>query len=104
LTNSDQRTALLEVLSGQEQIMTMLDADKRYASSVIDGPYAPLLPSWPNLLMIVVIAMVLSGVTWIGLVLVFPESTPLARIFSSHRFGNWTHRMRGFTFNVFRRS
>ncbi|MDR3414436.1 MAG: hypothetical protein P4L87_26320 [Formivibrio sp.] len=45
---SDQRDALIATLSGQEQLQMLLQADKRFASTLIDPPYAPSKPTQPG--------------------------------------------------------
>ncbi len=45
---ADQREALIAVLSEQEQLQMMLAADSRFASTLIDAPYASDLPTSPS--------------------------------------------------------
>jgi len=45
---ADERTALISILSDQEQLLAMISADKRYASTLVTAPYAPERPTWPR--------------------------------------------------------
>ena len=47
VTQADQREALIETLSGQEEVEIMLVADQRYASTLIDPPHALPSPTSP---------------------------------------------------------
>ena len=47
ITASEQRLALIQILSSQEELKTMMVADHRYASTLVDPPAAPPLPSSP---------------------------------------------------------
>jgi hypothetical protein len=48
VTNAYERDTLIQVLSEQEQMETMLKSDKRFASTLIDPPYASDIPTWPS--------------------------------------------------------
>jgi hypothetical protein len=45
---TDERTALISILSDQEQLLAMISADNRYASTLVTAPYAPERPTWPR--------------------------------------------------------
>jgi len=47
-TQQDQRAAMIQILSVQEQRLMMASADKTVAIDIIDAPYAPPLPSAPQ--------------------------------------------------------
>lgn len=66
--NSEQREALINVLSGQEQLKAMLISDKRFATTIISPPYAdekPTSPVSPG--RAVMISLLLSLIFWISL-------------------------------------
>jgi len=65
---SDQREALIGVLSGQEQLQMMIEADHRFASTLIDPPYASDQPTSKGLFYYCVMAIILSFMTWVALV------------------------------------
>ncbi len=67
--SSDQRDALISVMSGQQQLQMMIEADKRFASTLIDPPYASETPTSPiNPKSAILGAMMFSIAIWIGLV------------------------------------
>ncbi len=67
---SDERSALISILSSQEQLQAMIRADQRYASNLIVTPHTPLKPTSPNGPgKIVMRALVLSIAVWVVLVL-----------------------------------
>lgn len=47
VSQSEQRQALIQTLSGQENLRIMLVSDKRFASLLVDPPYSPQRPSFP---------------------------------------------------------
>lgn len=64
---ADQREALIAVLSEQEQLQMMLAADNRFASTLIDAPYASDLPTSPSPIWIMMLAgLVLAVIVWGG--------------------------------------
>ena len=65
VTNAYDRDALIDVLSEQEQMQVMLKSDKRYASTLIDPPYASDIPSFPPTLPTLFVgAFVAALVVW----------------------------------------
>jgi len=81
----DERTTLISILGGQEQILTVIEADQRYASMLVVTPCASLIPTWPpRLLICLAIVGFGSFFCWIGLVLLsdkFPQvQTVLERL------------------------
>jgi uncharacterized protein involved in exopolysaccharide biosynthesis len=68
VTQADQRNGLGTILSSEQQTMMVVRADKRYASALVDPPHAPLTPTWPDLLEIVGIAVLLAFGCWGALV------------------------------------
>jgi hypothetical protein len=69
-----QREALIDILSGQEQLRMMMVADKRFAYTMIDTPHAspkPTSPASPTIN--VVITAFLSLIIWVLLVLCEPK-------------------------------
>jgi hypothetical protein len=74
LTNADQKPAMIDILSEQQQEMMMVESDHRYASVLIDPPHAPLLPSSPIPTLDAAIALLLSVAAWFGAVRLTPQS------------------------------
>ncbi|MBS0472146.1 MAG: hypothetical protein JSR60_13825 [Proteobacteria bacterium] len=68
LAVTNERDALIQTLSDQDQKMMIISSDHRYASTYIDPPYAPARPSSPNPYEDVLIALVLAVATWFGVV------------------------------------
>jgi hypothetical protein len=80
VTVSDQRESLIALLSNQEQLQMMIEADKRFASSLIDPPYASQWPTSPGPIVgHVAIAIVLSVFVWAGLVFAAMRFEPVRR-------------------------
>ena len=69
---ADQRTSLTAVLSEQQQSMMEIEADKRYAYSLIDPPHANVVPTKPNPKTNYVLAIFLALVCWAGIVVFLP--------------------------------
>lgn len=66
----DERAAMISILSAQEQLLTVLQADNRYASTLIIPPYASLKPSSPPAPFSVLVATLLGSMAvWILLIL-----------------------------------
>ena len=62
---SDQRVALVQLLSDQEKSMMMMHVGLPYAADIVEPPYAPTLPSWPKarvVLLLSAVAGLLIGV------------------------------------------
>ncbi|MGD0192707.1 MAG: Wzz/FepE/Etk N-terminal domain-containing protein [Rhizomicrobium sp.] len=74
LTLADQKPAMIDVLSQQQQEMMMIESDHRYASTLIDQAHAPLKPTSPVPTLDAAIAFGLSCLAWFGLVRLAPES------------------------------
>jgi uncharacterized protein involved in exopolysaccharide biosynthesis len=58
---AEHRTALINVLSAQEQTMMMLRVDLPFAADLIQPPQAPSMPDWPNPLLVLVLSVLLGG-------------------------------------------
>lgn len=77
---SDQRDALISVLSQQKQLQMMIAADQRYASTLVDPPHAskfPVSPAGP--LTIIMSAILLSFAAWIVLIYLGLKFSPFGR-------------------------
>jgi hypothetical protein len=62
---ADERTALISILSDQEQLLSMIEADQRYASTLVVPPYASLKPtSPPQPGTLIVVALFASVFAW----------------------------------------
>ncbi|MDR5726901.1 MAG: hypothetical protein RB191_05480 [Terriglobia bacterium] len=84
---ADERSALIAVLAGQEQVQAVIEADQRYASTLIVPPYASSQPvSPPGLLTLFIDVMFGAVFTWVGIVW-------LSIYFRGvHRFIAWSRR------------
>lgn len=69
VTNSDEQGALIDVLTSQEQLQTMIKADHRYASTLVVTPYASDRPKYPTISSFAFGGIVGSLALWIGLIL-----------------------------------
>lgn len=47
VTEAEQRDALIEILSSQEELNTMMVADKRFAFTLVDPPHSSPIPAFP---------------------------------------------------------
>lgn len=88
LTLADQKPAMIDILSQQQQEMMMVEADHRYASILIDPPHAPIKPTSPVPTIDAAIGAAVSLIAWLGIVR-FPPRTGwmrrLLELFSSAR-------------------
>jgi len=80
LSLADQKPAMIEILSEQQQEMMMIESDHRYASILIDPPHAPLKPTSPAPLLDAAVALALSCFAWLGAVRLTPRSGRWRRI------------------------
>lgn len=81
---ADQRTSLTAVLSAQQQSMMEIEADQRYAYSLVDPPHANHTPVAPNPKMNYLLAVLLALVSWAGLVAFGPRNV--------FHIGTWARR------------
>ncbi len=82
ITQADQRVALTAILSGEQQTMMAVEADNRYASTLVDPPHASLIPSSPKPLVILGQSVLLAFGLWCALVFLLPETHYLLVFFS----------------------
>jgi hypothetical protein len=69
ITQTEQRDAMITTLSGQLELLMMIKADHRYASTLIDPPHAAALPSSPGSILLAIIkALLFAAVVWAALV------------------------------------
>jgi hypothetical protein len=69
VTIEDERDSLISILSQQQQLLVMTKADKRFASTLVDPAHASLKPTFPpNPIIGLLMAVILSTATWVGLV------------------------------------
>lgn len=83
VTNSDQRQAMISLLLLQQNTMMTIEADTRFASNLVEEPYAPLKPVWPSVASIAGMALFLASVTWALAIFVLPASNKFLLPFSS---------------------
>jgi hypothetical protein len=80
VTQAEQREALIETLSEQEELQIMMVADQRYASTMIDVPHVDPKPTFPpSPLSALVSAAFWSVVLWVGIVAVESRSRLVRR-------------------------
>lgn len=74
VTISDERSALISILSDQEQLLAMIQADHRYASNLIVTPYASPVPTSPKSpTQTLILAIVFSTFAWAAIVIFGPR-------------------------------
>lgn len=86
VTQTAQRGVLIDILSSQEELKTMMVADKRYAFTLVDPPHAdrdPTFPMRPGRAAIVVV--LLSVAATLGLVFLQGYSRFIAKLLSPFR-------------------
>ena len=83
ITLEEQRTALISLLTLQQSTMMIIAADHRYASYVVESPYAPQKPAWPTLGSVIGLILFIGVLGWIMAIYALPEKW-LAR-FASDR-------------------
>lgn len=81
ITVSDQRQAIITLLSGQQQSMMMIRADALYASTLIETPHAPNKPSWPNLALVLFFSIVFALGLWVATALLLRNEIKIATVF-----------------------
>ncbi|HEY1611934.1 MAG TPA: hypothetical protein VGG24_21920 [Paraburkholderia sp.] len=74
LSLAEQKPAMIDILSQQEQEMMMVESDHRYASVLIDTPHAPLKPTSPSPIVDSAIAFGLAVFGWLMVVRTLPGS------------------------------
>lgn len=74
ISDLDQRNALVQTLASQEELKTMMVADKRYAYVLVSAPYASPEPTTPLApIFSIAIALAVSIFLWLGVALVEPR-------------------------------
>ncbi len=73
VTMTEQRHALISILAEQEQNLTVLSADKRFAYALLDPPSAAISPSSPKPAQILMLLMLLALACWGGVLVLGPE-------------------------------
>lgn len=93
VTLAEQRQALISLLSSQEEEYTVIEADKRYAFTLLDQPYASSTPTSPFPPLIIAGFLFFSFLVWIVLVLALPETSWILQTTSGRR--SKVHHTRG---------
>lgn len=85
---ADERTALISILADQEQLQAMIQADDRYASTLVALPYASPIPTFPPspLVLTVFVAFASAGV-WIALAAFARRNETVARLLRRFEHG-----------------
>ena len=73
VTASDQKDSLIGLLSDQQQSMMTIEADKRFASALVDAPHADLVPTSPSVPVVFGLMVLLALAVWGCLVYFLPE-------------------------------
>jgi hypothetical protein len=77
----DERTALISILSNQEQLLTVIQADQRYASTLVVPPYASLKPtSPPPAVVLIMMAAVTSVFVWMAIIFLSMNNTRIGQL------------------------
>jgi len=85
VTLAEERQALINLLSSQEEEYTVIEADKRYAFALLDQPYASSVPTSPVPPLIIAGFLFASVLIWVVLVLTLPETSWVLQIASNRR-------------------
>ena len=85
VTMAEERQALISLLSSQEQEYTVIEADKRYAFTMLDQPYASSTPTSPFPPLIIAGFVFFAVIVWIVLVLALPETSRILQFASGER-------------------
>jgi hypothetical protein len=81
VTVADERDALIQTISSQEQLLAMLQSDQRYASALIVPAYAPLVPTFPPPVRVVLLtATAIALIAWFVLVSFAARSRRIDRL------------------------
>ena len=94
LTLAEQKPAMIDVLSQQQQEMMMIESDHLYASILIDTPHAPLKPTSPSPIVDSAMALGLAGFTWLAAVRMGPAKGRWPRILAAFARPRRVARMR----------
>lgn len=84
---SDQRTALITLLSSEQQTMMILHADKYYAIGLVDPAAAPRSLRSPKAGVVLALAIVISLMLWIALALLLRDTHPIKTYVNNWRPG-----------------
>jgi uncharacterized protein involved in exopolysaccharide biosynthesis len=79
VTQADQRESLISLLSGQQEQMMIVAADKRFATSFVDPPHASTKPVFPNIRILGALSVFVGAVLWLLVVYLLPERSWLLR-------------------------
>jgi hypothetical protein len=80
---AEQKPAMIDILSQQEQEMMMIESDHLYASILIDTPHAPLKPTSPSPIIDSAIALALACFAWLAAVRMAPAEGGFRRMLSA---------------------
>ena len=83
---NEQREALINILTNQEEIRAMLVADKCFSYQVVSTPHASSTPTTPvSPVKGLLINLIVAGVLWAGLVLLQRRVVSLQRVLSKFK-------------------
>ncbi len=85
ITLDDQRSAMISLLTIQQNTMMMIAADHHYASNVVEPPHAPGKPTWPNFVAVVGLILFLSFGSWGLAIFLLPANGRILARFSRDR-------------------
>ncbi len=89
VTQAEQREALIQLLSSQEQMRIMMVADKRYAVSIISPPHAGLIPSnFQSPISLILKSLFLAAAICVVLALLEPRVRVISWLFAVSRRGS----------------
>lgn len=79
VTQTDVRQSMIQILSDQEELKTMIVADKRFAYTLIDPPHASPTPSFPPRPTTALLLLVLAAFASFALTVFFGARSRLVR-------------------------
>jgi hypothetical protein len=82
VTQTEQRDALITILSTQEQTRMMIAADKRFAVNLVDPAHANTKPTFPNIRVLGLLALLLAAACWGLAVYLLPPQHRLLAAFA----------------------
>jgi hypothetical protein len=84
-TFEDQRSAIISLLTMQQNTMMVITADHRYASYVVEPPHTPQKATWPDLISVVALILFLTFALWSAAIFLLSPHNLLLRTFSRER-------------------
>jgi len=84
-TFEDQRSAIISLLTMQQNTMMVITADHRYASYVVEPPHTPQKATWPDFISVVALIVFVTLALWCAAIFLLSPDNTLLRTFSRER-------------------